>query len=70
MPKNYNYDMVFIFPSWKDIYIKDNNRIEDYEDAVKISPFIYQIYDESSILRVEVPNTSINKRIDFILNNI
>ena len=70
LPKNYKYDMVFIFPSWKDIYIKDNNRIEDYEDAVKISPFIYQIYVESSILRVEVPNASINKRIDFILKNI
>tara|TARA_Y100001935_G_C17307082_1_gene513022 strand:+ start:1250 stop:1792 length:543 start_codon:yes stop_codon:yes gene_type:complete len=70
LPKNYKYDMVFIFPSWKDIYIKDNSRIEDYEDAMKISPLIYQIYDESSILIVEVPNTSINKRVDFILNNI
>ena len=27
LTKIYKYDMVFIFPSWKDIYIKDNNRI-------------------------------------------
>ena len=53
--------MIFFFPSWKEIYIKDDNRIEDYEEAMKISPFIYQIYDESSILSVEVPNISINK---------
>ena len=59
--KNYKYDMVFIFPSWKEIYTKDDNRIEEYEEAMKISPFIFQIYDESSILSVEVPNFSVKE---------
>ena len=68
--KNYKYDMVFIFPSWKEIYTKDDNRIEEYEEAMKISPFIYQIYDESSILSVEVPNFSVKERVEFIINNI
>jgi len=68
--KNYKYDMVFIFPSWKEIYTKDDNRIEEYEEAIKISPFIYQIYDESSILSVEVPNISVKERVEFIINNI
>jgi len=68
--KNYKYDMVFIFPSWKEIYTKDDNRIEEYEEAMKISPFIYQIYDESSILSIEVPNISVKERVEFILNNI
>ena len=68
--KNYKYDMVFIFPSWKDIYTKDDNRIEEYEEAMKISPFIFQIYDESSILSVEVPNFSVKERVEFIINNI
>ena len=67
--KNYKYDMVFIFPSWKEIYTKDDNRIEEYEEAMKISPFIYQIYDESSILSIEVPNISVKERVEFILNN-
>ena len=67
---NYKYDMVFIFPSWKEIYIKDENRIEEYEEAMKISPFILQIYNESSTIIVEVPNISINERVDFILNSI
>ena len=67
--KNYKYDMVFIFPSWKEIYTKDDNRIEEYEEAMKISPFIYQIYDESSILSIEVPNVSVKERVEFILNN-
>ena len=67
--KNYKYDVVFIFPSWKEIYTKDDNRIEEYEEAMKISPFIYQIYDESSILSVEVPNMSVKERVEFIMNN-
>ena len=68
--KNYKYDVVFIFPSWKEIYTKDDNRTEEYEEAMKISPFIYQIYDESSILSIEVPNISVKERVEFILNNI
>ena len=67
--KNYKYNVVFIFPSWKEIYTKDANRIEEYEEAMKISPFIYQIYDESSILSIEVPNISVKERVEFILNN-
>ena len=67
--KNYKYNVVFIFPSWKEIYTKDDNRIEEYEEAMKISPFIYQIYDESSILSIEVPNVSVKERVEFILNN-
>ena len=67
--KNYKYNVVFIFPSWKEIYTKDDNRIEEYEEAMKISPFIYQIYDESSILSIEVPNISVKERVEFILNN-
>ena len=68
--KNYIYDMVFIFPSWKEIYTKDDNRIEEFEEAMKISPFIHEIYDESSIMTIEVPNTSISERVDFILKSI
>ena len=44
--KNYKYDMVFIFPSWREIYTKDDNRIEEYEEAIKISPFINKISKE------------------------
>ena len=68
--KNYKYDMVFIFPSWKEIYTKDDNRIEEYEEAIKISPYIFKVYDESSILSVEVPNMSVKERVEFIINNI
>ena len=32
--------------------------------------FIHEIYDESSIKTIEVPNTSINERVDFILKSI
>tara|TARA_B100000927_G_scaffold50400_1_gene37252 strand:+ start:2062 stop:2607 length:546 start_codon:yes stop_codon:yes gene_type:complete len=66
----YDYDIVFFFPNWKEIYIKDENRIEEYEEAIKISPYIDTVYEESSILKIKVPNTSIEDRVKFILNNI
>ena len=31
---------------------------------------IDKVYEESSILKIKVPCTSINERVDFILNNI
>ena len=68
--KNYKYDMIFIFPSWREIYTKDDNRIEEYEEAMKISPLIYQIYDELSISSIEVPNISVKERVEFIIDNI
>ena len=68
--KNYDYDMVFFFPSWKDIYTKDKNRVEEYEEANRISPYIDKVYEESSIPKIKVPYESINERVAFILNNI
>jgi predicted ATPase len=37
---------------------------------MKISPFIHEIYDESSIKTIEVPNMSVKERVEFIMNNI
>ena len=30
------YDRVFIFPPWEEIYTSDNERYEDYQEALKI----------------------------------
>lgn len=70
LPLEYKYDLIFLFEPWKEIYKKDDNRIEDFSDAIKISPFITSIYIQSGIKMIKVPNISIEERVRFILDNI
>ena len=70
IPLKYKYDLIFMFEPWKEIYKKDDNRIEDFSDAKKISPFIISIYKQSGISMIKVPNISIEERVSFILNKI
>ena len=69
LPTKYKYDLIFIFQPWKEIYKKDKERIEEFSDAKKISPFINEIYIESGIKIIEVPIISIRERVKFILEN-
>tara|TARA_B100000989_G_scaffold286954_1_gene256111 strand:+ start:970 stop:1518 length:549 start_codon:yes stop_codon:yes gene_type:complete len=70
LPYKYNYDLIFLFNPWREIYKKDENRIEDFSDAKKISPFIVEVYRKSGINMIKVPNVSIKERVKFILNNL
>ena len=70
LPSKYKYDLIFIFEPWKEIYIKDDNRNEDFGDAKKISPFIINIYKQSGIKVIKVPNINIEERVKFILDKI
>ena len=62
--------MIFLFEPWKEIYKKDENRVEDFSDAQKISPFIVKTYRKSGINMIKVPNFSIEERVKFILKNL
>ena len=70
LPLKYKYDLIFLFEPWKEIYKKDDNRIEDFSDAEKISPFIVEVYRKSEIDMIKVPNLSIEERVEFILKNL
>ena len=70
LPFKYKYDLIFLFEPWKEIYKKDENRIEDFSDAKKISPFIVNVYSQCGNNIIKVPNLSIEERVKFILNNL
>ena len=70
IPLEYEYDLIFMFEPWREIYKKDDNRIEDFSDAKKISPFIIRVYKQSGISMIKVPNISIEERVSFILDKI
>ncbi|UGU15826.1 ATP-binding protein [Sinomicrobium kalidii] len=64
------YDAVFVMPPWKDIYVSDNERYEDFQQATAIYRFIKSTYIAYGYELVEVPTGSIPLRADFILEKL
>ena len=64
------YDQIFILPPWKEIYKSDNERYESYEEALKISSYLYSTYKRYGYEPIEVPKLSVEERTNFILNKI
>ena len=68
--KNNHYDKIFILPPWKEIYKSDNERYESFEEALKISSYLYSTYRRFGYEPVEVPKLSVEDRTQFILDKI
>ncbi|MCP9200278.1 ATP-binding protein [Gramella sp. GC03-9] len=68
--KDHPYDKIFILPPWKEIYKSDNERYESFEQALKISDYLYSTYRNYGYDPIEVPKLSVEERTRFILNNI
>lgn len=64
------YHKIFIFPPWKEIYKTDKERLETFEESVKIYDNIKKTYTQLGFDIIEVPKLSINDRLDFLLNNL
>ncbi|GAA4322597.1 ATP-binding protein [Pontixanthobacter gangjinensis] len=64
------YDLIFILPPWKEIYTSDNERYETFEEALKISSYLYSTYRRYGYDPIEVPKLSVEDRTNFILNKI
>lgn len=63
-----NYDIVFWFPLWKDIYTADNERYEDLELSKKIQKALLKTYKSLKYDLVEVPKLSVKERVTFMLS--
>ena len=64
---NYTYDMALLLPPWKAIYIKDNERKEDFEEAEKLYFYIKNTYQKYNIPIVEIPLQTPEVRISTLL---
>jgi len=64
------YDTVFILPPWKTIFTKDNERLESYEEALKINNSLAITYTKYGYAPIIVPPETIENRAAFILNSI
>ena len=68
--KEYPYDKIFFLPPWEEIYQSDNERYESFKEASLISKYLFETYKKYGYTPIEVPKTSIEERIQFIVNNI
>lgn len=64
------YDSVFLLPPWKEIYTSDNERYENFEEAVKIHHCLENTYRSFGYPVTLVPTGPIDLRVNFILNHI
>lgn len=59
---------VFLAPPWKEIFINDAERPESFEDAIEISTFLRNTYEELGFTVIELPKFSVAERVQFITN--
>ncbi len=68
--QNLRYDYCFYFPVWDEIYKQDSERYENLDQAKKISSIIKKEYQTVDYNIIDVPKTSIEDRVAFILNHL
>ena len=65
--KDHKYSKIFVLPPWKEIYISDDERYENYEQAKLIYNHLSETYIKYGYQLIEVPKDTVENRIDFIL---
>ena len=66
----YPYDIVFILPPWKAIYTKDSERLESFEEAVKLHQALISTYKKFGMNCIEIPKGSLEVRETFIQTHL
>jgi predicted ATPase len=64
------YDKIFILPPWEEIYESDTERYENFSQAKEIHNFLIQTYQKYGYNLIEVPKDIVEKRVEFILNQL
>ena len=68
--QNPYYPIVFITPPWKKIYIRDQERREDWKTACRIFELLRKTYKDFGYTLVSLPLCTPERRVDFILENL
>jgi len=63
----YRYNYIFLMPPWEEIYITDNERYENFEQALAIHNHLERTYKDLNYPIIEVPTGTVDERIEFIL---
>ena len=68
--KEHLYAKVFVLPPWEEIYESDEARYENYEQAKLIFEHLKETYQKYNYELIEVPKSTVEERILFILNQL
>ncbi|PTB95539.1 ATPase [Marivirga lumbricoides] len=69
--KNWRYNKnVFILPPWQEIYETDNERKQDWKEAILTFEKMSETYKKYGYNIVEVPKKTVSERADFVLKVI
>lgn len=68
--RDHIYTKIFLLPPWEDIYISDNERYENFEQAKLIYNHLTETYQKYGYDLIEVPKGTVEERISFILNQL
>ena len=61
---------VFYTPIWEDIFENDKERKEDFKKSIQIEEEIIKCYNSYNYNIIEIPKTTLEKRVNFILSQI
>lgn len=61
------YTKIFILPPWEEIYVSDEARYENFEQAKLIYNHLTETYKKYGYKLIEVPKGTVDERISFIL---
>jgi len=64
------YDLVLIVPPWKEIYVQDNERMENFEQAIEIHNHLENTYYALGYDVIEIPIETVTNRLNFVKNLI
>lgn len=68
--REHQYTKIFILPPWEEIYISDDERYENYEQAKLIFEHLTETYQNYGYELIKVPKASVEERIGFILDSL
>ena len=68
--KKYKYDFIFLAEPWEDIYKKDEERYESFEELKVINKYLKKIYSNYTQRFIILPKSSVKARINFIIESI
>jgi predicted ATPase len=61
---------VFLAPPWQDIFTQDEERKQDFAEAVRTYESMVTTYRDYSYELLEIPRAPVHERVDFVLRSI
>ncbi len=67
----YRYNtLVLLAPPWREIYRRDHERSQSWDEAVRAYEAVRDAYDEAGYETVEIPRETVGRRVRFVLAEV